>query len=83
LDARLCGEVAHAVRGMSRQQANELVRRLLAIYEPDLKNNPIGKPFEEVYDVENVKPTAEWLGMYEEVCEDLIKMGVPFGKNVP
>jgi methylamine--corrinoid protein Co-methyltransferase len=82
LDARLCGEVAHAVGGMSRLQANELVKRLLTIYEPDLKTNPVGKPFEEVYDVENVKPTSEWQGMYDEVCEELIKMGVPIGKNI-
>ncbi len=47
LDVRLCGEVAHAVSGMSRLQADELVRRLLAIYEPDLPTNPIGRPFEE------------------------------------
>ena len=63
-------------------QANELVKQLLAIYQPDLKTNPIGRPFEEVYDIDNVVPTSEWQGMYDEVCEELIKMGVPIGKNV-
>jgi methylamine--corrinoid protein Co-methyltransferase len=82
LDARLCGEVAHAVSGMSRRQANELVLRLLKIYEPDLKTNPIGRPFEEVYDVDNVEPTPEWQGMYDEVSDELLKMGVPLGRNV-
>jgi hypothetical protein len=82
LEARLCGEVAHAVSGMSRRQANELVQHLLEIYEPDLKTNPIGQPFEEVYDVENVEPTPEWQGMYDEVSNELVQMGVPLGCNV-
>ncbi len=82
LDARLCGEVAHAVSGMSRGQADELVQRLLSIYEPDLKNNPIGRPFEEVYDVDNVEPTPEWQGMYDEVSNELVQMGLPLGCNV-
>ena len=77
LDAKIVGEVAHAVRGMSRGQANELVQLLLARYEAELPTSPIGKPFEEVYDVEKVKPTAEWQGLYDEVCDDLIKMGLP------
>lgn len=79
LDARMCGEVAHAASGMSREQANELVQRLLPLYLEDLKTNPIGRPFEEVYDVDNVEPTLEWQGMYEDVCNQLIKMGVPLG----
>jgi methylamine--corrinoid protein Co-methyltransferase len=82
LDARLCGEVAHAVAGMSREQANHLVKQLLALYEPDLKNNPIGKPFEQVYDIDNVEPTPEWQGLYDEVYAELLQMGVPLGKNV-
>jgi hypothetical protein len=82
LEARLCGEVAHAVAGMSREQANHLVKQLLAVYQPDLKNNPIGKPFEQVYDVDNVEPTSEWQGLYDEVCAELLQMGVSLGKNV-
>jgi len=82
LDAKICGEVAHAGRGMTREQANDLVQRLYEIYEPDLTTKPIGKPFEQVYDVDNVEPTAEWQGMYDEVRNELIKMGLPLGKLV-
>lgn len=76
LDAKICGEVAHCVRGMSRQAANELVKQLLAIYESQLNTQPIGKPFEEVYDIDNIEPTSEWQGMYDEVRNELIKMGL-------
>jgi methylamine--corrinoid protein Co-methyltransferase len=82
LDAKICGEVAYAVRGMSREQANDLVQRLHKIYEPELQKKPIGKPFEEVYDVDNVEPTAEWQGMYDEVRNELIKMGLPLDQLV-
>lgn len=77
LDARICAEVAHAVRGMSREQANEIVKRLLSIYEPVLQSKPTGQPFNEVYDVNKVTPTAEWQGMYDEVWNELVKMGLP------
>jgi methylamine--corrinoid protein Co-methyltransferase len=82
LDARICGEVAHAVAGMGREQANELVQRLLAIYEPELVSQLIGKPFEEVYDVNDVEPTIEWQGMYDEVREDLLRMGLQVDRLV-
>jgi methylamine---corrinoid protein Co-methyltransferase len=80
LDAVIVGEVAHAVRGMSRDQANELVIALLARYEADLAKSPTGRPFEEVYDVETVKPTAEWQGMYDEVRSELVSMGLPLDR---
>jgi len=80
LDAKICGEVVHAAAGMSREQANELVKQLIALYVADLPNNPSGKPFEEVYDVEKVVPTPEWQGMYDEVRNELLKMGIPIGK---
>jgi len=82
LDAKICGESAYAARGMSREQANDLVKRLYKIYGPGLKEKPIGKPFEEVYDVDNVEPTAEWQGMYDEVRKELIEMGLPLDKLI-
>jgi hypothetical protein len=82
LDAKICGEVAHAVGGMSREQADDLVKQLLTIYEQDMLTKPIGQPFEEVYDIDKVKPTPEWQGTYDEVREDLIKMGLPLDRLV-
>jgi methylamine--corrinoid protein Co-methyltransferase len=80
LDAKICGEVVHAVAGMGREQANELVKQLIPLYLADLPNEPSGKPFEEVYDVEKIVPTPEWQGMYDEVRNELLKMGIPIGK---
>jgi len=76
LEARMCGEVMRAAVGMSREEANQHVAKLYSLYGPELEKKPIGKPFEEVYDVVNVVPTAEWQGMYDEVRQELVDMGL-------
>ena len=82
LDAKLCGEVAHAVRGMKLEEANALVKQLITIYEPQLNTQPIGMPFEQVYDIDKIEPTSEWQDTYNEVRDELIKMGLPLDRIV-
>jgi methylamine---corrinoid protein Co-methyltransferase len=82
LDAKFCGDVTRATSGMTRKEANGIVNRLLDIYKPQLDKKPIGKPFEEVYNLDTVEPTAEWRGMYDEVCEELVAMGIQLNSIV-
>jgi methylamine---corrinoid protein Co-methyltransferase len=77
LDARICAEIVRSCGDVSRNQANEWVRQLVPLYENEFGSKPVGKPFEEVYDLETVEPTDEWQGMYDEVREELIRIGVP------
>ena len=77
LEARLNGEAAQAACGMSREQADEIVRKAVAKYEPFLSEKPVGKPFHEVYDPIKVQPRPEWLGMYEKVKEQANRWGLP------
>jgi len=77
LESRFSAEVARASAGMERKVADEIVQKLLPLYEDDLPNKPVGKPFQEVYDMKSLQPTAEWNGLYEEVKEELLGMGVP------
>lgn len=77
LESRFGAEIAHAAAGMSRAQADEIIKNLLAIYEEDLTSKPIGKPFQEVYDLKSLQPTPEWLGTYHEVKNELVGMGLP------
>jgi methylamine--corrinoid protein Co-methyltransferase len=77
LESKFSAEVAHAAAGMSREQANEIAKKLLAIYEDELPSKPIGKPFQEVYDLNTLQPTPEWLGIYHDVKTELFEMGVP------
>ena len=74
----MSAEVARAVAGMGREEAEGIVKRLVPLYEPGLKEANIGKPFDQVYDVVLVHPTAEWQGIYDEVKDELAELGVPF-----
>jgi methylamine--corrinoid protein Co-methyltransferase len=80
LDARICAEVARTMPGLTREYAKDLVSRIVPLYVEELEKNPIGKPFEDVYDIEKIEPTAEWQGIYDEVREELIRMGIPLNK---
>ena len=77
LEARLGDEIAQVVWGMNRGQTNEFARQFVERNESELPKKPIGKPFEEVYDIGTFHPKPEWLGVYEEVKDALIRMGVP------
>lgn len=76
LEARFTAEVGRAAAGISRQEADALVRQLVAKYQPALTTRPVGKSFTEVYDLTTLKPTAEWLGVYEGVKGELRGMGL-------
>jgi methylamine--corrinoid protein Co-methyltransferase len=78
VELRLMGETAKAVIGMSRKQANEIVKKCIEKYEPTQGNQPMGKRFQELYDVNKLKPKEEWLAIFEEVKADLKAWGVPY-----
>jgi hypothetical protein len=80
LEARLGAEVGHAVarQGMTREQADEVVNVLLAKYEADIPEAPIGQPFQELYDVRKAVPKPEYYDRYARVKEELHGLGVEF-----
>lgn len=80
LDSKICAEVTHSVSGMTRAEVNEIVKQIIPLYVDELDKKPIGKPFEEVYDIDNVEPTPEWQGMYDEVRQELIDLGLPLDR---
>lgn len=76
LEARFTAEVAHAAAGISREKANKIVLSMVEKYQAVIDKRPMGKPFQEVYDVQTLKPTSEWLAVYEEVKEELRQIGL-------
>jgi methylamine--corrinoid protein Co-methyltransferase len=82
LDARICAEIVRTMPGLTREHANELVSQIISLYQNDLASKPIGKPFEEVYDIEKIKPTPAWQATYDQVKSELISMGLPLDKFV-
>lgn len=71
-------EMAKAATQINRQQANEMVIRLLEKYESQIERAPTGSRYQECYDVTTGKPGEDYVRLYAEVKEELARMGVPF-----
>lgn len=80
LEIRTGAEVGHIVArmGLSRDKVNGIVKNLLARYEKEIPNAPLGKKFGELYDLGRVTPTEEYLAMYRAMREELAKLGLDY-----
>jgi len=72
--------VAHAAAGMSRKEANEIVKALLAKYEDKLSSPPIGKKYPDGYDMASGQPNKANLELYREVRREMTEQ---FGLRLP
>jgi methylamine--corrinoid protein Co-methyltransferase len=80
LEARWMGEIGHAVvrQGMTLDQGEKLTQQLLNKYEHVFSQpggNP-GKRFDQVYDLQSLRPTTEWQNLYDEVKQELNQLGL-------
>jgi len=71
-------EINEACVGMSRSQGNELAVELLDKYEDKIDNAPIGKSYQDCYDIESGLPCQEYINLYGEVKEELQAIGFDF-----
>lgn len=77
LECKFCGEVLHAAGGMRRTDANEIAKKLIPLYEKNLRMRPKGKSFPECYDTGTLKPSEEWMEIYRKVRGEIVELGVP------
>lgn len=75
-EPRISAEVGHAVAGMKRSDANEIVKELLKKYESNLNSPPLGKGIYECWDVDRRKPTQEYIGVINEFKKEISKLGI-------
>lgn len=80
LECRFCAEVAHAASGVSRQRVNEIAREILPRYENQIGDPDVGRPLNEAYDLETMRPTREWEALYRKVKDEAIQLGIPLGE---
>jgi methylamine--corrinoid protein Co-methyltransferase len=80
MEGRICAEAAHsaAKMGLTRSEANRIVKEILQRYEKDIPNAPIGKKFSECYDLETVKPNKEYIELYQRIKEEVKKIGLAY-----
>ena len=80
LEAGFQGEVAIAATrsGITREKANEIALKLLPLYKETFNNPKLGKPFNELYDLNTITPKQEWQDCYRRAKETLTGMGLIF-----
>jgi methylamine---corrinoid protein Co-methyltransferase len=76
LEPRFATEVAHAAAGMSRADANEIVRKLVAKYEDKLLDPPKGVPFQQNHDWDSIEPCPEYADLYGRIKDELRGYGL-------
>ena len=78
MEARLSADVAHAVRGMTRVEGNRIVKTLLDKYENNLDKAPVGKKYQECWDVNRKMPHQEYVDFDKRMKKELSEMGISF-----
>jgi methylamine--corrinoid protein Co-methyltransferase len=76
VEPRISAEVGHAVAGMKRSEANDLVSRLLPKYERRLKEPPLGKTLFECWDPDLRRPTKEYSQTVRRYKRDMADLGL-------
>ena len=76
MEARVMGEAARAAAGMKVSDLNEIIGKVLTKYERSFATPPQGKSFRECYNVKAVKPTAEYLEVYDTALQTLRDCGL-------
>jgi hypothetical protein len=78
MEARFGVEMGIAAAKLERGQANDLVARLLERYESQIEAPPSGSSYLECFDVKTGKAKQDYIELYDEVKEELNRMGIPF-----
>jgi methylamine--corrinoid protein Co-methyltransferase len=78
MEARMLVEASRAAAGMSLADANDVLSRLVPTYGEALKAGaaPSGRPFQECYDVETLRPQDEYVALWEREKTELRTLGL-------
>jgi len=76
MEARMMGEAATVAAGMELSTVNKILDNIIASYKDNYAKPPAGKRFQECYDVKEIKPTDEYLDVYQRALNTLSKCGI-------
>lgn len=80
MEARFMAEVARATAGLDLDKVNEMVNKLIGMYDKEYKTAPEGKGFNDCYDLVTLTPTDEYVEVYDEAYKIVKDLGLPLGK---
>jgi len=71
LEVIFVAKLAHAVEGMSRKDTEPIVAWMVERYKDSQEDALLGKPFQELHDLDTLDPLPEWKAMFGETIEEL------------
>lgn len=82
---KLGAEVGHlaARMGITRSEANEIVKKIIKKYNALHSNPPLGKKFSECFDLATLEPSPEFAELYVQAKNDLEEYGLRFSMLIP
>jgi methylamine--corrinoid protein Co-methyltransferase len=81
-EAQFAHEVCHAAAGMKRKDASILAKEILKRYESRMQDPPLGRKFQDCYDVKRVTPTKDYLDLHSRIRRELMDIGLNMALEV-
>ena len=78
LEMQFSAEVIRAAPKINREHANNIVKRLLPMYEESLSSPPLGKPYQDCFDLATGYPKKEYMDLYKKMKQEIVDIGIPF-----
>jgi hypothetical protein len=78
IDSEFTCSLGHGMVGITRKEANQIIKRLMETYEGGIQNPPQGRILNECYDIQTMRPDDELRRTYEEAIRELRGLGIRF-----
>ncbi len=76
IDSEFTCAFGHGMAGITRKEANGIILKLMDRYLDRIRDAPLGKPLEQVYDLNTMKPKEELVTLYHETTKELGDYGI-------
>ncbi len=73
LEAIFTAQITHAAEGMTRKEADPIVRSLVNKYKDNQASLSSGISFTEAYDINTLQPRLEWQNLYNQALEEMYR----------
>jgi methylamine--corrinoid protein Co-methyltransferase len=81
VEPRFSAEVAHAAAGVGREDADSIVKQLVNKYVDKIADPPVGKRYQECFDISRMVPSREYVGIYNKAKKELEDLGIAFKRK--
>ncbi len=78
IDSEFTCALGHGMAGITRKEANRIIKKLMETYLSRIKNPPKGRILNDCYDIRTMTPDDELRKTYDEVTRELRGLGIRF-----